>query len=1109
MSSIDDAGFENVALDDDKTPRTPNSDDDFDDDLGVPHSLMIVSVEGTPIVVERKDDRDNTNKGKIAYSAIYRPTLKFSSYNRKIFIPEVEINATIVDYERNLTSHFLNPNLYTISFKHGDFVWKIKKRYNQIQHLHQQLVLFRTSLNIPFPTKTHREKRESFRNKKPKGTLPRFPKKPEVLVSYERIDQRIKQLEEYLNNLLSISIYRTHPETIAFLEVSHLSFIDGLGIKGKEGFVKKGSGSTRGCCNCMGCINSTFCIRCSHRCNDFWCTRWLNRWFFVKDTCFGYIDPKDGRIKCVVLFDQGFEVSFGMYATGLHTGLQLVTLSRQIVIKCGTRRHAKEWQEALKESANFLAKDFTQLNQHHSFAPIRNNIIASWFVDGATYMEAVADAIESAKEEVFIADWWLSPEIYLKRPAVDGDYWRLDKLLKRKAKQGVKIFVLLYKEVEMALGLNSYYSKQKLTEDCDDNIKVLRHPDHAKVGVFLWAHHEKIVVVDQTFAFLGGIDLCYGRWDDNQHRLTAEWCVTQPTVDVSTLRKKSSSVPGGEPIYPIPVPYYKRACELPDTPDEDYQESSSSSEATIPQLAPGDHLLLPNMNTSTVKCNTPEMERKNVLSTIKNKGTNLIKMIYSPNEDSVECSGVEGGDKIEANGTVMLQEPQEDLRNLDGSAKFWIGKDYVNFIVKDFTNLDSPFTDFIDRVTTPRMPWHDVGVCVQKAAARDVARHFIQRWNATKLEKAKFNPSYPYLLPKSYDFKTNIPEILTHNTHTVTCQVLRSCSTWSIGFLEPDTVEQSIHEAYIDIITRSQHYIYIENQFFITLPYSNPNTRNQIAEALFKRILRAHKEKAVFRVYVVMPLLPAFEGEIGDATGTSLHTITHWNYLSICRGKDSLLNRLKEAGVSDPSQYINFYGLRTHSKLNGEPITELVYVHSKLMIVDDKMVICGSANINDRSLIGKRDSEIAVLIEDETFDEGAMNGECFPSGKFAGGLRRQLFKEHLGLLGKENECIDIDITDPISEQFYKNVWYEKAKLNTSFYEKVFHCIPSDRVENFASLKEIQQELPLYSSEVSRAEKMLESIEGNLVLLPLNFLSKEVLTPAPGSFEGMMPTSLWT
>lgn len=41
-------------------------------------------------------------------------------------------------------------------------------------------------------------------------------------------------------------------------------------------------------------------------------------------------------------------------------------------------------------------------------------------------------------------------------------------------------------------------------------------------------------------------------------------------------------------------------------------------------------------------------------------------------------------------------------------------------------------------------------------------------------------------------------------------------------------------------------------------------------------------------------------------------------------------------------------------------MTEILYIHSKLMIVDDRNVIIGSANINDRSLKGPRDSEIAV-----------------------------------------------------------------------------------------------------------------------------------------------------
>ena len=57
----------------------------------------------------------------------------------------------------------------------------------------------------------------------------------------------------------------------------------------------------------------------------------------------------------------------------------------------------------------------------------------------------------------------------------------------------------------------------------------------------------------------------------------------------------------------------------------------------------------------------------------------------------------------------------------------WRGKDYVNFIVKDVARPDEPERDNVDRRTTPRMPWHDIAVYVQGAAARDVARHFIQR----------------------------------------------------------------------------------------------------------------------------------------------------------------------------------------------------------------------------------------------------------------------------------------------------------------------------------------------------------------------------------------------
>ena len=60
--------------------------------------------------------------------------------------------------------------------------------------------------------------------------------------------------------------------------------------------------------------------------------------------------------------------------------------------------------------------------------------------------------------------------------------------------------------------------------------------------------------------------------------------------------------------------------------------------------------------------------------------------------------------------------------------------------------------------------------------------------------------------------------------------------------------------------------------------------------------LNMSRNNDTFRVYVVMPLLPAFEGEIGTTTGTSIQAVTHWNYTSICRGGNSLLERLLACG---------------------------------------------------------------------------------------------------------------------------------------------------------------------------------------------------------------------
>lgn len=66
----------------------------------------------------------------------------------------------------------------------------------------------------------------------------------------------------------------------------------------------------------------------------------------------------------------------------------------------------------------------------------------------------------------------------------------------------------------MFLTNDSTYTKEIL-ESLSPNIKVLQHP----LGVLptFWSHHEKIVIIDQTEALIGGLDLCYGRFDTSSH----------------------------------------------------------------------------------------------------------------------------------------------------------------------------------------------------------------------------------------------------------------------------------------------------------------------------------------------------------------------------------------------------------------------------------------------------------------------------------------------------------------------------------------------------------------------------------------------------------------
>lgn len=87
--------------------------EEYDENLDAPDSVTYLSIGGNnPVLVIRESDADSVSPAsEIPYSYVYNTPVKFDSMRRHIFIPGLEIIVEIIDYERSLTSHVLNPNL--------------------------------------------------------------------------------------------------------------------------------------------------------------------------------------------------------------------------------------------------------------------------------------------------------------------------------------------------------------------------------------------------------------------------------------------------------------------------------------------------------------------------------------------------------------------------------------------------------------------------------------------------------------------------------------------------------------------------------------------------------------------------------------------------------------------------------------------------------------------------------------------------------------------------------------------------------------------------------------------------------------------------------------
>ena len=140
-------------------------------------------------------------------------------------------------------------------------------------------------------------------------------------------------------------------------------------------------------------------------------------------------------------------------------------------------------------------------------------------------------------------------------------------------------------------------------------------------------------------------------------------------------------------------------------------------------------------------------------------------------------------------------------------------------------------------------------------------------------------------------------------------------------------------------------------------------------------------------------------------------------------------------------EYVTLLNLRNWEKLGERVVTEQIYVHTKLMIVDDRYAIFGSANINDRSQLGDRDSEIATIVTDEV--KVKLDGKnAVDCGKAIHTLRRALWETHFGL--KSNNRKAASLAEVLDQPAAPATWQAIQKLafdNAEAYENSFWYIP--------------------------------------------------------------------
>ncbi|PUU74397.1 hypothetical protein B9Z19DRAFT_1068231 [Tuber borchii] len=775
-------------------------------------------------------------------------------------------------------------------------------------------------------------------------------------------------------------------------------------------------------------------------------------------------------------------------------------------------------------------------NRFDSFAREKIGNGVKWYVDGKDYMYAVSIAIENARQSIWILDWWLSPELYLRRPPKLNEQYRLDVMLKAAAERGVKVNIVVYKEVTQALTLSSHHTKTSL-ELLHPNIIVLRHPDHLpdrptiqsdiwnkvtgggyqigdglkglygmKDGVTMyWAHHEKLCLVDGEIAFMGGLDLCFGRWDMNHH----------PIADAHPSDPRAIVFPGQD---------FNNSRYM-DFHNVDHWDQNKVSREEYSRMGWSD-VALSLIGPSVTDLQRHFIGRWNFIYYSKYQVRKQDK--YQPLDDrilherghyrhKIKDRVHHVGKKILEGDDYGYDEPRggyeeeraysERRRNeVEGvrcqivrSSSKWsqglpatehsIAHAYIEIIstAKHFVYIENQF--FITATDAKQNP-----------ILNQIGRAIVDRIIRADQERQKFKMII--VIPAIPAFAGDLKVEGSLGTRAIMEFQYRSINN-DRGY----SIMEQVAKAGVD----PKKYI----RFYNLKNYDRINVGRAMAPGQASSGASYPATAAGAPGYDGA----AHSGEYSKYAPRSSPVGQEWDSVSQCSmlGGGDIRSAPWEG---DAQQELDAF------------VSEELYVHSKLLIADDRIVICGSANLNDRSQLGDHDSEIAIVIEDPTPLPSLMDSRPFQASHFAATLRRQIFRKHLGLIPAANlttvdenmhpvpipNIYDFDsqedqvVTDPLSETF-ENFWNYTARTNTVAFERVFHVVPTDKVANWKEYDEywgkhfrvpgegkqpkikwghiVRDEFnPDPRIAIGEVKDVLAAVRGNLVEMPLGFLREE-------------------